>query len=301
MPDRLDILQLPGSLLGQRPDASQLFAQLTEPADGVPGGTERRGVRRRSGPERRLALTRLGELPLGGGDLASNGGLGLPFGEQLGARLEQVVGEQPQPGIAHRGLHDTGLAGGLGLPAERAELAAQLCGEVGDPGEVGRHRLQLAQRLFLALAVLQHAGSFLDETAAVFGPGAEDGVELALAHHHVQLAADTGVAHQFLHIEQPAGRAVDRVLALTAAEHQPADRHLGVVDRQRAVTVVDGELHLGTAERRPVRRAGEDHVRHGAAAQRLGTLLAEDPRDGVDDVALAGAVGPTTQVRPGSK
>jgi len=37
--------------------------------------------------------------------------------------------------------------------------------------------------------------------------------------------------------------------------------------------------------------AGEDDVFHLAAAQRLGALLAEHPGDGVDDVALARAVG----------
>ena len=35
----------------------------------------------------------------------------------------------------------------------------------------------------------------------------------------------------------------------------------------------------------------EDHVLHALAAQALGALLAEHPRDGVDDVALAAAVG----------
>src|SRR5690606_35081670 len=37
--------------------------------------------------------------------------------------------------------------------------------------------------------------------------------------------------------------------------------------------------------------AGKDHVLHAAAAQALGALLAQHPRDGVDDVALAAPVG----------
>nr|WP_284290381.1 hypothetical protein [Angustibacter aerolatus] len=35
--------------------------------------------------------------------------------------LHQVVGEQPQPGVAQVGLHHDGLAGDLGLATERAE------------------------------------------------------------------------------------------------------------------------------------------------------------------------------------
>ena len=97
---------------------------------------------------------------------------------------------------------------------------------------------------------------------------------------------------QLLHVEQPAGVAVDRVLRAAGAEHGPADRHLGVLDRQRAVGVVDGEQHLGPAQRRAAGGAGEDDVLHLAAAQRLGALLAHHPGERVDHVGLARAVRP---------
>ena len=210
---------------------------------------------------------------------------------QGGTQRVQVVGEQPQPGVAQVGLDAGGAPGHLGLPAQRLELAAQLGGEVGEPVEVGLHRVELAQRLFLALAVLEDAGRLLDERAAVLRLGVQHRVELALADDDVHLAADAGVGEQLLDVEQAAGVAVDLVLALAGAEHPAGDRDLGVVDRQRAVGVVDGERDLGAAQRRPAGGAGEDDVLHLAAAQRLGALLAEHPGDGVDDVGLAGAVG----------
>ena len=122
------------------------------------------------------------------------------------------------------------------------------------------------------------------------GRGVQHGVELALPDDHVHLAAEAGVAQQLLHVEQAAGLAVDRVLAAAVAEQGAADRDLGVVDRQRAVGVVDGEGDLGAAERAPGGGAGEDDVLHLAAAEGLGALLAHHPGEGVDDVALAGAV-----------
>ena len=140
--------------------------------------------------------------------------------------------------------------------------------------------------------MLEDAGGLLDEAAALLGRGRQDGVELALADDHVHLAADAGVGEQLLDVEQAAGLAVDRVLGAAVAEHGPRDRDLGVVDRQRAVGVVDGEDDLGAAQRRAAGGAGEDDVLHLAAAQRLGALLAHDPGEGVDDVGLAGAVGP---------
>ena len=206
-------------------------------------------------------------------------------------QLDEVVGEQPQPGVAGVGLDDGGPAGGLGLAAERAELAADLTGEVVDPGEVGLHRLELAERLLLALAVLEDAGGLLDEAAALLGGRAQHGVELALADDDVHLAADAGVGQQLLDVEQPAGGAVDGVLGAAVAEHRPRDRDLGVVDRQRAVGVVDGQADLGAAQRRPAGGAGEDDVLHLAAAQALGALLPHHPGEGVDDVGLARAVG----------
>ena len=84
--------------------------------------------------------------------------------------------------------------------------------------------------------------------------------------------------------------AVDGVLALPGPEHQAADGDFGVVDGQRAVAVVDGERHLGPAQRRAGGGAGEDDVFHLAAAQGLGPLLAHHPGQGVDDVGLARAV-----------
>ena len=119
----------------------------------------------------------------------------------------------------------------------------------------------------------------------------QDRVELALTDDDVHLPSDAGVGEQFLDVEQAAGLPVDGVLRPAVAEHDAADRHLGVVDRQGTVGVVDREHDLGPTERRPARGAGEDDVFHLPAAQALGPLLAHHPGDGIDDVALAGAVG----------
>ncbi len=116
---------------------------------------------------------------------------------------------------------------------------------------------------------------------------AQHGVELPLADDHVHLAAHAGVREQLGDVQQPARRAVDRVLRAAVAEQRPRDRHLGVVDRQRTVGVVDRQRDLGPAERRAAGGAGEDDVLHRPAAQRLGALLAHHPGERVDHVGLA--------------
>ena len=170
-----------------------------------------------------------------GADLLLVGDLGL----ELDPQHDQVVGEQPQPRVTQLGLHAGSPAGDLGLLAQRLELAAQLAGQVGQPGEVHLHRLELAQRLFLALAVLEDAGSLLDEASPVLGPGLQHRVQLPLPDDDVHLPADPGVGEQLLDVQQPSTLAVDLVLACALAEHPPGDRHFGELDRQRVVGVVD--------------------------------------------------------------
>ena len=277
---------------GQRSRAAQPLVEGRQPVPGLLRPGERRRLRRDGLLELGLARRRAGELALHERPPLAHGRLVAHLGLERGPQSDEVVGEQAQAGVAQVGLHLGGAAGDLRLAAERLELAAQLGGEVLQPREVGLHRVELAQRLLLALAVLQDARGLLDEPPPVLRARLQHRVELALADDDVQLAADAAVAQQLLHVDEPAAAAVDRVLRRAIAEHQPGDADLGVVDRQHAVGVVDRERHLGPAERRARGRPGEDDVLHLAAAQRLGPLLAEHPRDRVDDVALARPVRP---------
>ena len=224
--------------------------------------------------------------------LATQRRLGLVGVVELGLSDDHVVGGQPEPGVTQIGLNGLRPSGHFGLAAERFQLAAQFGGQVGQPGQVRRHRLELADRLFLALTVFEHTGGFLDEGPTVLRPGFQDLVELALADDDVHLAADSGVAQQLLDVHQTASAAVDFVFAGAVTEHPAGDRHLGVLDRQRVVGVVDGDSDLSTAQRGPRRGAGEDDVLHLAAAQRLGALLAHHPGQRVDNIGLTRAVGP---------
>ena len=181
--------------------------------------------------------------------------------------------------------------GGLGLAFERPQLAAHLAQQVLHAQEVGLGRVEATLGLLLAAPVLEDAGGLLDDRPTILGAGVEHRVDLALADDHVLLTADAGVAQQFLHVEQPARHAVDRVLALAAAEQDAADRDLVELHRQQPGRVVDRQADLGAAERRAGGGAGEDDVVHLLAAHRLRRLGAEHPRDRVDDVRLARSVG----------
>lgn len=277
--------------VGERDRAAYPFGQLRELVPGLLGALQPRRqppylvlqLRLTCQSRLELCLSRFPALLQRSfvGDLAA----------QRVAQPHQVVGEQPQAGVAQIGLDDGGPPGHGRLSAQRFQLPPQFVRQILDAGQVGPHRVQFPQRLLLPLAVLQHACGFLDERAPPHRIGMEYGVQLALPHDDVHLPADTGVREQFLDVEEPAGVAVDLVFAAAVAEHDPSDRHFGVFDGQRTIRIVDGQRHFGASERRPPGGAGEDHVFHLAAAQGFGSLLTHDPGERIHHIGLAGTVG----------
>ncbi len=279
------------ALIGEPGRAAEAFAQTGQGVPGLLGGGQTRRVLAQLVLEHGLLLARFGDRGLDRlAAILERGLVGELLLDHL-ARLRHVIGEESGTGIAYVGLDHSCATSHLGLATEWLELTAQLGEDVVEAGQVALRRIELAERLLLALAVLEHAGGFFDEAAALLRCGAQDAVELALADDDVHLAADAGVAQELLDIEESAGVAVDRVLRTAVAEHRAGDRDLGVFDRQCTVGVVDREHDLGSAQRRAARRTGEDDVFHLAAAQRLGALLAHDPGERVDDIGLAGSVG----------
>ncbi len=205
-------------------------------------------------------------------------------------RGDGIVGVQAALRIAQRHLDAVGPARDTRLPAKRPELPSYLAQQVVEPRQVRFGVRQLAQRTFLALAVLEDARSLFDERAVAAGIGPQNRVQPPLPDDHVHLLPEPGVAQQLLDVEQTAGRAVDRVFGTPVAEDGAADRHLAVVDVQRVVGVVDRQAHLCAAEWRAGGRSREDHVLHRRAAQVLRALFTHHPGERVDDVRLAGTV-----------
>ncbi len=217
---------------------------------------------------------------------------------QLRTQADEFVGYQASLRVAHDSGDRGSFPGDLGLAAQRLELSAQLTGQIAQAREVRFHRLELAKRLLFAAPVLEDPRGFFDEPASVFGRGLQHCVEPTLPDDDVHLAPESRVAQELLYVKQTASFAVDRVLARSVAKQRPADRDLGVLDRQSSVAVVDRELHFGATQRPASRGTGENDVFHLAAAQGLGALLPHDPGQRIDDVGLARAVGSDDRGHP---
>ncbi len=178
------------------------------------------------------------------------------------------------------------------LALEWPYLPSQLAKQVTEPLEVLLGGREPPICTLAPAPVLQHSGGLFNHRPALLGTGVQNLVELALSDDDVLGSAHPRVTEQLLYVEQPAGLAVDGVLAVAGPKQRARDGDLGESARKAAGSVVDGERHLGTSESRSVGRAGEDDVFHLRASKRPRALGAEHPRDGVHDVGLSAPVGP---------
>ncbi len=176
------------------------------------------------------------------------------------------------------------------LARQRAHFALDLADHVVHAREVGMREIELLERLFLAGLVAHDPGGFLEEEAAVAALVREHVVHHAALDQGVGVRPHAGVEEEVAHVAQAAEIPIDEVLALRVAERAAGNRELGVLGGEDAPVVLHRERDLGHAELLPLRRAGEDHVFQGVAAEMPYVLLAEHPTDRLDDVRLPASV-----------
>ena len=185
--------------------------------------------------------------------------------------------------------------GPLGLPGNGIELAFDLAQDVVETKHVLLRRLHLPDGCFFTALVLGDPRGLFDVLAPLLGFGLHEVRDAALLHQRVCPGAHTRVHEELFHIEQAAAHLVDGVLAIFVAEDPACDHDLRAVavgGRKGIPVGLHDERHLGHAHRLRLFAAVEDDIVHLLAAQQRYPLLAHDPADGVNDVALSAPVGP---------
>ena len=178
----------------------------------------------------------------------------------------------------------------LRLEREASDLRLQLAHDVGHPREVVEGLHEPSRRLVALHLEALDPGGLLEQLAPLLRPQGERRVDGSLSDDDELVGAEPPLAQQVDHVPQPRAGAVDEVLAVARPIRPAADAHLGEVDRQPAVAVLEGQDRLGHALRLAVLGAREDDVVGAAGAQRSVRLLAEDPADRIGHVALPRAV-----------
>ena len=209
-----------------------------------------------------------------------------------------------------------GLGGGLGLDPARVEQlrldASDLLGELA----VAFGRARLATKLARALLLLAedfpqplkvrlgrtqlllgvlapgvqpgNAGGFLEQLPPLDRLCGDDRADLALADQRRRMRAGGGIGEQQRDVLGADVAAVDPIGRSRAALDPAGDLALRVL---LAAVALEQHRHFGEIARRTRCGAGEDHVVHAAAAQRLGAGLAHRPADRLEQVGLAAAIG----------
>src|ERR1035437_6992686 len=182
------------------------------------------------------------------------------------------------------------------LTLQRADLPFHFLDGVGNAQKILLGLFQFTERFFFLLFEFRDAGGFLENHPAIFRLARKNLRDVALRQNAVGRATDARAHEKLLNVLEPARRAVEKIFAAAVAKNPARQRHfvIGNFDARCAQTffadAAERERDFAHAHRLATVRAVEDHVRHFAAAQRLGRLLAEHPADGVGDVRFAATV-----------
>ena len=180
----------------------------------------------------------------------------------------------------------------FGLAAQLREAGFDFLDDERDAVDVVPGCGQAILRLADLHAEALHVRRFVKERAALVGRHAQDLVDEPLAHDRVAVLADIALHEQVDHVAQAHTGAVQEVLRVTVAVDAAGDLDLGEIDREPAFLVVEGEDDFGHAYSGAFLRTREDDVFLLLGAEEAAALFAEDPADGVGDVALAGPIRP---------
>ena len=168
----------------------------------------------------------LGLLPLDALSLAA-GLAGLALGAVELARMHaELVRQELRAQLADLPLEASLDIRRLRLALQRPQPAARLALHVERPVQVLLGALELQLRPPAAFPVLAQAGRLLDEQPPVAGLRVDDLLHPPLADHRMHLAAEVRVGEYLDHVDQPAARPVEAVLAVAVTLHPPPDRYL---------------------------------------------------------------------------
>ena len=106
-----------------------------------------------------------------------------------------------------------------GLALKRTDLPLHFADEIGNAQQVLVGIFQFAERLMFLALVFRDAGGFLENEAAVFGLAGKNLGDVALRQDAVAGPAHARAHEQLLDVLEPAGSAVDEILAVAVAEN----------------------------------------------------------------------------------
>ena len=175
------------------------------------------------------------------------------------------------------------------LQLDTAKLLFDLAHDIRQTQQILLGPIQLAKGLLLVRLELAYPGCLLEDNPPVDGGFLQQLVDLTLFDNGIGAHPDTRVHEQFANIPETADLVVDQVLAVAASVESPAYLQRALLD-PHASHVGKDHANLGHTAALATARTAEYHVGHLTAAKALRALVAKNPLDRVDNIALAAAV-----------
>ena len=203
------------------------------------------------------------------------------FMREAASQLGEALAHRPELDRGH------GLVAQLGQPGRRVlEQVRQAPND-----DVGA--IEPVRGLFARSPKGSDTGRLLDQRPALSWGGLDDPVDVVLHDDRVAVLGQSGAAEQALQVAKPGVVAVDPELGVAVTASDPAaHRDLGILRGQRALLVVDNQLHLCESHPLAAAAAGVDDLVHALPAQLASVGLAERPAHRIDQVALTAPVRP---------
>ena len=187
------------------------------------------------------------------------------------------------------------------LIAGRVQLRLQLIDDICQSDEVLGDPLDLAQCVGFARLESTDPGRFFKDESSRRGVRLQNLGDLALLDDAVGGCRRTGSHERVANVFQPRLSSVDEIFRLARHPQSATDRDLVDFVGQKPLRVVERQCGFGEGAGFAAGRAVENDVLHVLAAKTLRALVAEDPFDGIHDVALARSVWPDDARDPGRK
>jgi len=159
--------------------------------------------------------------------------------------------------------------------------------------DLGRHARELQLGPVPSPLEAPQTGRLLDQHPPFLRLARQDRLDAALRDDRAHRLAEADLGEQLDDVRAPDLRAVDEVLALSAAVQPANDRDLREIELgQRTVLVVEQQLDLAVVGRGSVGGPGEEHVVRLLGAELAGRERTGRPDQRVGDVRLARTVRP---------
>ena len=176
------------------------------------------------------------------------------------------------------------------LHGKRLKLRCLGIHDIVQANEIALVLTQFAQSFLLPRAVLRDARRLLEEHTALLGTTVQDVIQSILSDDAHAIVPDSRIRKELIDVLDTAARIIQIDFAVAVSIKTTLHDDLIVVDGQFLIRIVKDQHNLGNTECTSGGRARKNNVLRAQPAQHTNILLAQNPANGVRNIAFAAPI-----------